>query len=498
MVEYLRISATFLDQRFHGRGDRSEPEWPPSPLRLMQALVAANADQITPGSRLVGALRWLEAQDPPLIITPRAREGAPYRLSVPNNAMDRVGKAWSKGNYFGSNDANPATHRTMKAVRPVNMVDGDTVHYLWRIRDESSASLNILTSAANGLVALGWGIDLVVGSGGRASSPDVNGLSGERWSPTSSTAPVALRTPRQGTLDDLERRHRAFIERLGPDGFAPVPPLTRFDMTGYRRPTDPLTRPCVVFELRHDDGSFCAYSQRKLVHIAGMTRHVARRAMLHSPPSGVDAQWVDRYVLGHQPDSHAPHRRFSYLPLPSIGHPHADQAVRRVMIAAPPGDGAWLEHLARRLAGERLVPEGENTFGEKGPPTLVRVYKDAVARQYTETANRWASVTPVILPGHDDRKPAKTRRLIEAALAQSGVELPCSFEWLPISRFRKSFSAHKYDQDKRPIGYIRPDHLQTQTATHLTITFDNAVEAPGPVAIGAGRHCGLGLLAHNH
>ncbi len=41
MIRYLCISATFLDGRFHGRRDGGESEWPPSPLRLFQALVAA-------------------------------------------------------------------------------------------------------------------------------------------------------------------------------------------------------------------------------------------------------------------------------------------------------------------------------------------------------------------------------------------------------------------------------------------------------------------------
>ncbi|MBX9622589.1 MAG: type I-U CRISPR-associated protein Cas5/Cas6, partial [Gemmataceae bacterium] len=37
------VSVTFLDPAFHGRGDGGEPEWPPSPLRLFQAVVAAAA-----------------------------------------------------------------------------------------------------------------------------------------------------------------------------------------------------------------------------------------------------------------------------------------------------------------------------------------------------------------------------------------------------------------------------------------------------------------------
>ncbi|MGH7127852.1 MAG: hypothetical protein ACREIV_04750, partial [Planctomycetaceae bacterium] len=115
-------------------------------------------------------------------------------------------------------------------------------------------------------------------------------------------------------------------------------PLSQFKVTGYRRSSDPVTRPYAVFELRHEDGSFCRYSQRKLMHISGMVRHLAKKAMLTSPPSDIDDGWVGRYVVGHRDESKEDHRQFSYIPLPSIGHEYADHAVRRVMVLAPLGD----------------------------------------------------------------------------------------------------------------------------------------------------------------
>jgi len=101
----------------------------------------------------------------------------------------------------------------------------------------------------------------------------------------------------------------------------------------------------------------------------------------------------------------------------------------------------------------------------------------------------------VILPGHTDHKPDKTCKLIEAALRQSGIEQPCEFEWSPFSQFPKSLSAHKYDRDKRPAGYIRPDHLLNNTAVHLKLSFNDGLNVPGPLSIGSGRHCGLGVMA---
>jgi len=497
MSEYVCFSVKFLDSRFHGRCDGGEPEWPPSPLRFFQALVAANSDQIGSKEDFMRAMKWLEKQPAPIIIAPRYELGAPYCLSVPNNVMDLVGKAWARGNYFASGDANPATHRTMKNVKPIRMVEGDTIHYLWQLNQTAcdSGKIQTLIDAAKRIVALGWGIDLVIVNGRKINSASLNSYPGECWQPYTSNAVRSLRVPISNTFDALLRNYDLFLKRIKGSSFMPVNPLSQFEFVDYARSTDPEKRPFAVFELRHDDGSFCSYPQRKLVHIAGMIRHLAGELMSQSPPPGVDEDWVERYVVGHRKEGDLHHRQFSYLPLPSIGHQHADQLVRRVMISAPAGDDAWLEHLAKRVGGRRLKPEHRDAFGANGPPTLVLIQNDKLVESYTRAASKWASVTPVVLPGHDDRRQGKTRRLIEAALAQSGIEQPCEFEWSPFSLFRKSLSAHKYDKDKQPTGYIRPDHLMTYTAVHVKLRFTSDLNVPGPLSIGAGRHCGLGIFA---
>jgi CRISPR-associated protein Csb2 len=213
------------------------------------------------------------------------------------------------------------------------------------------------------------------------------------------------------------------------------------------------------------------------------------------PPTGVGSEWVETYIAGHAAADSVEHRQLSYVPLPSVGHIHTDPGVRRVMIVGPAGDDAWLDHVARHLAGRVLEPLRGDEFAEGDPPLLVPVRYDNIARFYTQPANAWASVTPVILPGHDDHKPDKTCKLIETALRQSGVEPACEFEWSAFSWFPKSLSAHKYDRNNRRIGYIRPPYLQDLSAVHMKLRFNDGIEVPGPLVVGAGRHCGLGLFA---
>jgi len=492
MPTFLCITVRFVQPYSHGRGDGHDPEWPPSPLRLFQAMVASSAGRWNERTKLTSAasaLNWLEAQTPPEIVAAQAAHSdRPYRLYVPDNVADKVAASWSKGR-----DADIADYRTEKDVRPMHL-SGEAVHYLYSLPNGQCPHSDILTAAARSITHLGWGIDMVTGDASIMSGERVAALDGHRWQPTP-VGGTPLRVPTEGTLDDLMRKHEAFLNRLSSDGFRPVPPLKVFRVRSYQRDDEPLQRPYRVFELRNTDGTRFRYPHRKLIHVAGMVRHLAIKAMEASPPTGLGSDWVEIYIAGHAASGAEEHRQLSYLPLPSIGHIHTDPGVRRIMIVAPVGDDAWLDHVARHLAGRMLQPLQGDEFGERDAPLLVPVRHDNVARIYTQPANAWASVTPVILPGHDDHKPEKTRRLIKKALAQSGVEQRCQFEWSAFSRFPKSLSAHKCDRHKRLIGYIRPDHLQTQTAVHLTLRFNDDVNVPGPLAIGAGRHCGLGVFA---
>lgn len=488
-MTHLLITVHWLDDRYHGLLDREgPPEWPPSPYRLFQALVAGAAQrgelEAEPGS----ALEWLQRLNPPMIIAPRSRPGQVVTHFVPNNDGDKK--------------LDRQDRLTGKTFRPTLMLDQPDIHYLWEIPSDQVSRAEAACRAARYLTCLGWGIDMAYADGQLINGDQISHLPGVRWYPRKNVLrdDGLLRVPafdgekHIGSLDDLKRAHKSALNRIEhgkPLNTVEKPKI--FDRVFYESKEKLLGRPYEVFELRRDDGGRFDYPQDRLIHIAGMVRHLAITAMKQAPPEGVDAEWVDRYVAGHNCDNAADHSQFSYLPLLSSGHQHADHKIRRVMIAAQPGDDRLLQHLARRLNGQQLKPTTQTKLDL--PPTLRRVQQDKVARVYTQLANVWASVTPVILPGHDDHKRDKTRKLIEKALAQSGIDQRCEFEWSTFSQFPKSLSAHKYDRNKRPTGYIRPDHLLTQTAVHLKLHFHDGLKVPGPLMIGAGRHCGLGVLA---
>lgn len=488
-MTHLLIAVHWLDDRYHGLLDREgPPEWPPSPYRLFQALVVGVARRGELEAESGRALDWLQRLNPPMIIAPRSRPGQVVTHFVPNND--------------GNKKPNRQDRLTGKTFRPTLMLDPPDIHYLWEVPSDHVSQAKTVCKAARYLTCLGWGIDMAYADGRLIDAEEITKLAGVRWYPRKDVLrdDGLLRMPKfdseteANSLSDLKHAHQSALNRI--EHGKPLKTVEKpkvFDRIFYESKERLLGRPYVVFELKQDDESLFPYDQNRLIHIAGMVRHLAIIAMESAPPEDVDTEWVNRYVAGHNCDDAADHRQFSYLPLPSIGHQHADHKVRRVMIAAPAGDDRLLQHLARRLNGQQLKPTSETKLDH--PPTLVRVQQDKVARFYTQTANVWASVTPVILPGHDDHKPGKTRKLIEKALAQSGVNQPCEFEWSAYSQFPNSLSAHKYGHDKRLTGYIRPSHLLSQTAVHLKLCFNDGLEVPGPLVIGAGRHCGLGVLA---
>jgi CRISPR-associated protein Csb2 len=148
------------------------------------------------------------------------------------------------------------------------------------------------------------------------------------------------------------------------------------------------------------------------------------------------------------------------------------------MIAAPVGFEDRIDFVRKRLIGRELRWNGE-TVGILN----LAVEQDWVTQQYTEEARCWSSVSPVVLDGFDDHSPTKTRRLVSKALANASISAKGEFEW-------QSFGFHiGVDAAKE---FIRPKNLNG-TMIHLRLRFEEPV--CGPIALGAGRFRGFGLMA---
>ncbi len=529
MPDFLCITIRFLGGAFHGRADHGEPEWPPSPLRLYQAIVAASAarwNERRGPQHAQPALKWLEQLLPPVIVAPQARESQGYRLYVPDNAGDLVGRSLSRGG-----DDSIANYRTEKSVRPMVFPDEGAVHYLWATAELPSGfeeHRHVLFQAVESITHIGWGVDLVVASASTSHGDVVTKLAGERWTPDGDAHTTALRTPKVGTFDDLARRHEAFLSRVTSGGFAPVPPLSEYRSVSYRRDTDAAMIPHAVFALRSLDGaSYKAFDlARRGLHVAGMLRHAASQPdFLRSV--GMSAEEARNFILGHGEVQGQTHQavsgaRLSFIPLPSIefrGKAGEDVvgSVRRVLVTQHGGgDTAMFRRITQRLEARELLDESS------GDPVAILQRQSgrpdgAVARYLSPSAN-WATVTPLVLPGYDD--PKKLRQRLKPGNTLTAAEKAAVLERLDErieSLIRKAIRQAGYSDtlatharlDWRSTGFWPGTAVATQYAVgdqhrryrrlHVKVTWcssdGNPLPVHGPVCMGSGKFSGTGLFA---
>ena len=546
MIEHLRISVRFLDGEFHGRGDNGESEWPPSPLRLFQALTnaAARLDGNGISARNVDALRWLEAvTQPPEIIADKATTTSGYQLYVPDNVSDLVAKQWSVNKYF-DNKNHPidiSGYRTEKRIRPLRLTGAAAVHYFWTLEldgAEFAKHRETLITLSRAITRLGWGVDLVVADAAVEKRDETfTSFSGEHWLPVDMTGGTALRVPIDGTLAALDDRHAAFLGRIkhlddGSEIFIPVPPLSTFRVVTYRRATELSQPPYAVFALRRlDDSGFAAFDpQWRRLHLVGMLRHAASQPDFASMV-GWDKSKVDAFVLGHdksdpaniKPTANA--ARLVFIPLPSIEWRGEDRgstvgAIRRVLVTVSGNCNTFeFPRIVRALEGQELTDDKS-----KQPVAFLRRQSDndnAINGYFAESAV-WTTVSPVVVPGHDDPRKLR-RRLSDAATPLSIVEKAQIVRKLDtrIERLlRKAFVdfglppslVAEADVQWRSTGFLpgvdlasrysAPNQCRRFRRLHVRVVwrerFSDGTLHPkiinGPLCVGSGRFSGLGLF----
>lgn len=471
MTTQFTLAVTFLTGRYHG------DEWPPSPARLYQALVAGI---MTCGYRDYAAssepaLRWLERLSPPVIRACEIEERAAYRIAVPNNDMDVAAIEWARGR-----PADAARLRTMKTVQPKELPRGGPhVQYVWQVDAAEAAALEeSLRLAAGCLHTLGWGVDMAFADVAQPSESAVvyePAAFGEQFS-----------VPMQGTFDDLHSTYERFMQRAAATGGVDTytrPSLLR--MQRYRR-TGEAVRPAVQFLLLQPDGEKSkAVAWEHCMKVAGWLRHAAAEQLAPE----YDAAFIQQYVQGHTHEEQQS-RRLSYVPVPSIYGPNPDGMIRRVLIVEPPdAPGDVTRMLRLKLTGRvlndfegqevcSLAPAGagDRTFERYQPRTAARV---------------WRSVTPVVLHGFNaDRRgqisAAKTERLLLRAFEMAG--------WGERLIEALAFQSAPWFPGAKHAAAMRvPNHLEGYPRLHVEVRFVRGVR--GPVLAGIGRHYGIGVFA---
>ena len=475
-MSVLELEIRFLDDRYHGSGD-----WPPDPARLFQGLVCGGQTGVAAcswSSAHDEALEWLSSLPPPAIDCLEAQRGRRYSIFVPNNSLDR-----NKTNT-------KTTKRVAPQLLPARGAEAPDVVYRWRPSDLDQARgyLPILDDLAARLPALGWGVDVAAASA--VLRPEINRPTYLKYEPAPN-GPRSLRTLEPGLLQHLRDSYQASVNRITKQGVNPFTRPADFPMTRYANVgTAALPRTTHAYTLQRLDEEPFSHPWRQTAAVAAWMRHMAGEAMQEEYPKPVDKEWIDSFVMGHT-DEHEIGRRISYVPLPSVGHTHSDGAIRRALLIEPPGADSHQADVFRLLA-RKALNRPLTRAGDRQPQAVLtpRPARDSVFDRYLTTARTWRSVTPVVLHGHNARgksiSVSKTEKLLMQALEAAGYPTGA------VERIY--FQAAPYWAGCESAAAIRaPAHLDKWPRLHVAVDFNTKIQ--GPVAIGLGRHCGIGVFA---
>lgn len=509
----LIIEVRWPNGSFHGMRDAPRSgredevmiaEWPPSPFRLFQALVAgayggrwSTEDAADKDS----ALLWLEALDPPIVVAPPGQHMEPESFFVPNNDLD----AWGGDPLHVGK-----TRKAIRILRPTFFEPDRPVIYLWTFEGDDAPARRI-AEIAERLHTLGHGMDAAF-----ACADVMDAESGENRLREFGGAPrrpsgMASGTggtlcPARGSLDSLRRRHEAFgrrFERAGKETKAKTlfhqPPKARARAVAYERAPDRL-----LFELAPLDGSrpFAPWPLARVAALAEAVRDQIARSLERSR-----AEHVRRYVVGRDATDADKALRLRILPLPSIGMRHTDPSIRRVLVELPPDHPLPRAAVESALAGRELVSKDGELTGTVFVPASDR----SMLRRYLgeRPARLWRSVTPVALPERAARRridPVRLRKELrseakggrerEAEEVRAGAAVLVALRHAGIAALVRSVRVQREPFDlklERAEPFAPGTRFPKERLWHVEITFVEPVA--GPLVVGDGRFLGLGLMA---
>ena len=487
MSASLLITVRFHEGRYHGQEDRfNGADWPPSPGRLFQALVAAAAR----GAKLLAddtrALEWLEGLAPPRIAAPVARRGRAVTLFVPNNDLDSV----------GGDPARVSEIRVSKQWRPSFFDPNQPVLYLWDFASGSAKATRICAISER-MYQLGRGIDMAWASGQilerSAAKAVLESHPGPVRRPGGSGEVV---TPRPGTLDSLVNRYQRNRRRLTTvvtgrkaRQLFTQPPKASFRRTGYDSPPRRL-----YFELRGSEGRFAPRPLASAAPLIIGLRDAATARLQESLPEKFAL--FERLIVGRGAGRADLAQRIRLIPIPSIGARHTDPSIRRIMVEIPSDCPIRVDDLKWAFAGLRPY---EPRSGAAWPDSLVSTDDSKMANRFARREHMFRSMTSVALSGAPrSRIGAGVDKAADERIGEERRAKGAIVQALRHAGFRtrpSDIHVQKEPFQRRGVRaelFAEGSRFSKHALWHVKLRFRESIS--GPLVIGDGRFVGLGLM----
>lgn len=496
--------------------NREQPEWPPHPGRVFMALAAAHFETCaTDDEKREGreALEWLASLPPPAMSIPDATPRSTLTVYVPVNDVE-------------GREALPTFRSRQPRTFPRVHVGSQPLRLIWQGDEETGRHLPALRRITQNVTRIGHSSSLVwvrvvenAEQFTATHAPVPNGLD-ER-----------LRIVTEGELERLERaanfealttyrqlEHeaqnakgkqrkelKAALAKQFPAGEPPSRRPTLSISVSYSPVSQPMPQPShscfddnFIVLSEHDENT-CTLGLESTLQVLTALRGAILSKFGNKP--------IPAWVSGHEADGSklVSGNHLALFPLPFVHGGHGDGHLLGLGIAIP--RDVPLRDRARALSPLLFNANNEPamielTLGKWGV-YKVRRETSVAARlalrttTWTSPAQRWRSVTPIVL----DRIPKTERRkdpfgwreevagIIAAACERIGLPPPVAVRIEKTPLVRGSLRAMP-GQGGFPL--LRNGVFQI----HAELTFGEPVL--GPVLVGAGRFRGYGLCRPMH
>jgi len=459
---YFVISVNFLSNFYEGK------EWPPSPSRLFQALVATAFRHKLPSFEEIKALEWLETLPPPQIVACEAPPRSEYQQWGLENNLDEIAKKWVKEKEAqiipipkileilrASGVREVTDHVVLLPPRSPKFLprNGPHVAYIWEL-DKSSVDKGILESIcklANKISHLGRGEDLVAAWGRLIDDISEVKTIGETYIFQEKASGMHA-VPQKGLFKELQANYQTYT----------IAARNKVPIGRIPTPENVIWGDYVKLE----EKNFLLYRLRDPV----IEKDISIRCELIAEISTNLLKSVSEFATEEE--------QLLFSPLPTIGS-HADGRIRRILVT---GSKEKLQSFDKISGLVRVVQPIKFVLNPWK--------KDTVVSRYMDKAEEWLSVTPVVLP--ISRKERCTSDKVEESLIQMIEQAGYSPTDIKEIWYRRS---PLWEGSLHSEAYWYPREIIDKRSYHVAIRFNKAIS--GPVIIGLGRKWGLGLFAHS-